>query len=227
MTQTETIAKPLKLTAEQQAQITKIQNDMVADIQGNIKVTIKTACELIDALRIVPTQKISYFICQCAEQLGYSEDYLRTLIPAEYKDKFQRLAALSKHSTHAGIDNLSQHETTPTVEIDDDDQIAVGEAAIQSRSQLSSAQKYSMKEFEALKTEFDKVTAENTELKKKLENVFDIHALVYFAEGEESDEELGKKVRIAVRDDPRYKAYFKKKNKSKARTNKKIGKVSF
>ena len=67
---------------------------------------VKTACEFMEKLGI-PKQEICYLVCQRAEEWEYSEGYLETFVPAEYKNQAQREVRL----THEGEHNVHQHET--------------------------------------------------------------------------------------------------------------------
>jgi hypothetical protein len=53
------------------------------------------------------------------------------------------------------------------------------------------------------------LTAENIELRKKLEDTLYVHALCALA-NEEANDELGRKVKAMVKYDPRYIAYVNK-----------------
>ena len=60
------------------------------------------------------------------------------------------------------------------------------------------------KEYDTLKAQFDASQVEIIKLKKQLDDVVvDIDFLIALAEGNESNEDLGEKVRVAVRDNPK------------------------
>lgn len=115
MTQAETMPKPFELSAEQQKEVTKIQDDLGKDLKNNTSAAVKTACELMENLGI-PKQEICHLVCQRAEEWDYSEGHLRRFVPIEYKNQAQREVRL----THEGGHDVHQHETatsTKTLEV--------------------------------------------------------------------------------------------------------------
>lgn len=100
------------LTPEQWEQVTRIQDDMIADVTHSTKAIVKTACELMEKLG-VPKEEICYLICERAQEWEFSEGYLRRLVPDEYKNQAQREIRL----THEGEPKGSPAQTTKTLEI--------------------------------------------------------------------------------------------------------------
>lgn len=121
MVNAETVIKDVELTDEQQRHVTRIQTTLIGHAQRILEPLsekVKQACEDMDKLGI-PKHRISYFVCQCAENMGVTENHLRRLVPPEYKDPSQVAAAMALH------DGMHMRASTnlKTVEITDKQQI--------------------------------------------------------------------------------------------------------
>jgi hypothetical protein len=227
MTEAETVTKEsvIELTTDQQMIASKIIDKFVdrtvvaiAEIEKPVAAVLRKNVEMVcDDLANagIPKQLISNLVCQKADNFNRTSDYIRRLIPAEFKDQVQRNIRLSK--IHEGGNHSHQHE----IQVNSGDDIEFTKPSPSPNTKTKS-HSISKREYDALKTEVESLRTENDDLKKKLEDTLDVNALCAFA-SEESDEELGRKVRIMVEYDPRYKAYLKKE-KARAKAKAKITK---
>ena len=225
MVATETISKEtiFALTVEQEKTVTRIINKFVEQtvkiieplensVTGTLREAVVTVCEDLNNAGI-PKQSISSLVCQKADKFNKYPDYLRTFIPSEYKNQAQReirLSQLDSSKNLPGIDDLDQHESININQFEfshPPPNPNIG-APVKHQSYL-----IGRKEYDTLKAQFDASQVEIIKLKKQLDNVVvDINFLIALAEGNESNEELGEKVRVAVRDDPRDKLTLKNRN---------------
>ena len=221
MIEAETITQnaTFTLSAEQQTKCQRLFDLYATKFKRATRTLKNLVLEICQSMTSfdIPKQHVSTYLCKQADFFDISEDYLRRLILPEYKDQAQRDIRLTK--IHEGGNLSHQHETLEFKA--DDIEFTQEPPHPDAAKPKREGHLISKKEYAGLQSKYDKLEAENIELKKTLDD----KRLLYVEElctlaSIESDEELGQKVREMVKHDPRYIAQLKKsrtKRKSKGK----------